>query len=203
MVDLTYDDISNAWAAEIENTELQNLEDLRFSKMIEYLSGVRLALAETKSDDKLQADLYSQEAWNLEHILKDLLTLRKRKIIDSALSQKRPRGSMILAEEELFNRLTRAIEGHIEFVKESVTGHVSATIRRSSARESTESDDSDAIEYLLVRFLKSIKDPFLGIDEATYGPFKKEDIATIPADNARVWLQDGTVSRVTIDDGGI
>ncbi len=40
----------------------------------------------------------------------------------------------------------------------------------------------------------------MGLDEATYGPFKKEDIATIPTENVRAWLRDGTVTRVVTEE---
>jgi len=35
----------------------------------------------------------------------------------------------------------------------------------------------------------------------THGPFEKEDVAKIPAANVRVWLRDGTASRVVPEDG--
>ncbi|MHA2360327.1 MAG: DNA replication complex subunit Gins51 [Candidatus Thorarchaeota archaeon] len=44
--------------------------------------------------------------------------------------------------------------------------------------------------------MRSVEEAFVGIDEVTYGPFQKEDVATIPTDNARIWLSDGTISRV-------
>ena len=52
-----------------------------------------------------------------------------------------------------------------------------------------------------MRFLRSISDAFLGLDEKTYGPFKKEDIAVIPTANAKTWLRDGTVIRIVAEEG--
>jgi DNA replication initiation complex subunit (GINS family) len=60
----------------------------------------------------------------------------------------------------------------------------------------------DVMDYVIVRFLRAIDNPIIGIDEITYGPFKKEDLITIPTANARVWLKDGTVVRVTTTGGG-
>jgi hypothetical protein len=55
--EISYDDIRNAWDDEISNESLQNLADLRLSKMVSYLSKVRLELASINADDVLQADL--------------------------------------------------------------------------------------------------------------------------------------------------
>jgi DNA replication initiation complex subunit (GINS family) len=196
--DLGYDDIKSAWENEIENEGLHDLGDLRLSKMIAYLSNVRLSLASTDAEKRIQADMLTQEALNLEFMIEDLLTLRRQKILKAVISGHRPRGDMTLAEEELYNRAQRALDGHTEFVKDSLAG--SKPKKKPSADKSTTSPVSDAVEYVTVRFLRPISDAFLGLDEKTYGPFKKEDIAMIPAANARTWLRDGTVVRIVVEE---
>ncbi|MHA1902966.1 MAG: DNA replication complex subunit Gins51 [Candidatus Thorarchaeota archaeon] len=195
--------IQKAWEEENESEELRNLEDLRLSEMISYLSKLRLSLAETPAENQLQAELFTQEALNLEYMLKDLLILRREKILTSVLVRKKPLGIMVLAEEEFYNRILRGIDGHLEFIENSVVGTpISTTKRRKKTKPSksgkTKSDTkaSSDIEYIVVRFLRSVEEAFVGIDEVTYGPFQKEDVATIPTDNARIWLSDGTISRV-------
>ena len=198
MSDLGYDDIKSAWENEIENDGLHDLGDLRLSKMIAYLSNVRLSLASTDAEKRIQADMLTQEALNLEFMIEDLLTLRRQKILKAVISGHRPRGDMTLAEEELYNRAQRALDGHTEFVKDSLSG--SKPKKKPSADKSKTSSISDAVEYVTVRFLRPISDAFLGLDEKTYGPFKKEDIAMIPAANARTWLRDGTVVRIVAEE---
>ena len=195
--------IQKAWEEENENEELANLEDLRLSDMISYLSKLRLSLAETPAENQLQAELYTQEALNLEYMLKDLLMLRREKILKSVLIRKKPLGIMVLAEEEFYNRILRGIDGHIEFIESSVVGTPIPSTKRGKKTKSSKSSKARAkakvssdIEYIVVRFLHSVDEAFVGMDEVTYGPFRKEDVATIPTDNARIWLSDGTVSRV-------
>jgi DNA replication initiation complex subunit (GINS family) len=195
-----YDTINAAWDAEVKNEELQDLKDLQLNKMTEYLSKVRFELTETAVGNQLQADLLSQEALNLEFMLKDLLMLRRSKIVKAALAQKRPHGELTLSEEEFYNRLIRGIDGHLEFVTELLTGLPSATLKQPGADDARAPETYDEIEYILVKFVSPIKDAFLGIDEATWGPFEKGDIATIPVANARRWLQDGTIVRVAADE---
>ena len=202
MSDVKYSDIESAWEQETANENLQDLEDLKLSKMVSYLSEIRVSLAETKAEDQLQADFFTQEALNVEFMLNDLLLLRQDKILKAALAQRRPIGTMTLAEEEFYNRLLRGVEGHQEFIKGALIGTPLSTTKQSTRKKRKKGDDKsddppeEAMDYVLVRFLRPIKDAFMGLDEATYGPFKKEDIATIPTENAHAWLRDGTISRV-------
>ncbi|MFX1482447.1 MAG: hypothetical protein ACFFCP_04575 [Promethearchaeota archaeon] len=202
MSDLGYTDIETAWKNEMENEGLQNLGDLQLSKMVSYLSSVRLALASTEAEKRVEAEILTQEALNIEFMLEDLLELRKQKILHSAMSGHKPRGDMTLSEEELYNRFQRALDGHTEFIKESLAGLPSSVKKQkkkkkkgAKAKEPETPSDTDAIEYVTVRFLREIDEPFMGLDEKTYGPFKKEDIVMIPSANASLWLQNGTVVR--------
>ncbi|MCK4739949.1 MAG: hypothetical protein KAT22_00230 [Candidatus Thorarchaeota archaeon] len=206
MSDVNYTDIESAWEQETANESLQDLEDLKLSRMVSYLSEVRVSLAKTKAEDQLQADILAQEALNIEFMLNDLLSLRQDKLLKAALAQSRPMGTMTLAEEEFYNRLVRGVEGHQEFVKGALVGTPPSSAKRSTKKKRKKGDDKsdvppeEATDYVLVRFLQPIKDAFMGLDEATYGPFKKEDIATIPTENARTWLRDGTVVRVVAEE---
>jgi DNA replication initiation complex subunit (GINS family) len=207
--DTNYDNIKSAWEEEVENEALQDLADLRLSKMISYLSGVRLSLASTSADKPLQAEILTQEALNLEFMIEDLLALRRDKILKSVLIGRRPTGDMTLSEEEFYNRIQRAFDGHSEFVKDSLAGSVSPkgkkiTKKRKTSKDATEEPvalGQEETELIVVRFLQPIDEAFMGLDEQTYGPFKKEEIATIPAANARRWLRDGVVARVVVEDG--
>ncbi len=204
MTDLEYTDIETTWKNELENEGLQDLGDLRLSKMVSYLSGVRLALASINAEERIQADIMTQEALNIEFMLEDLLKLRKQKILKSAISRQRPRGDMTLSEEEFYNRFQRALDGHTEFIKESLAGSPSPTKKKKkkvTKKEVSEpSFDSDVIDYVTVRFVRAIEESFMGLDEKTYGPFKKEDIVMIPAANASLWLRDGTVVRFILEE---
>ena len=211
MSEMNYDMIKQSWEDEIENETLQDLTDLRLSKMISYLSKIRLALASTDAEDTLQADLLTQEGLNIEFMIQDLLELRKDKIMKAILLDRKPPGDMTLAEEEFYNRVQRAFDGHTDFIKESLSGIATPRKKTKDKKDKkidTKVDDEQytgttEIDYVIVRFLKPITEAFLGLDEITYGPFEKEEVATIPAANAKVWLRDGTASRIVPEDGVI
>jgi DNA replication initiation complex subunit (GINS family) len=199
-----YEDIVKIWETETQSDDLQDLEDLKLTRMVKYLSDTRLSLAQTPSESSLQADITTQEILNLEYMLKDLLQLRRRKIVSAALTNRRPIGAMTLAEEELYNRIVRGLEGHQEFMTEALAGSPAPSMKKkkkkskSAKKKSSSVHESGDVSYVLVRFLREIKEPFMGIDEEVYGPFKSEDVATIPSDNAKTWLRDGTVERVVV-----
>ena len=132
-------------------------------------------------------------------MIKDLLMIRRQKILAAVLKDEKPRGTMTLAEEEFYKRLIRGIESHTEFVNDIVTGKPMPTItkKKKEKEETVSSDiDDDSLEYVMVRFLRPVEDTVMGLDEMIYGPFRKEDVATIPTANAKIWLRDGTVTRV-------
>jgi DNA replication initiation complex subunit (GINS family) len=195
-----YNEIRMFWKDEKNTERLLNLEDLKLSKMSDYLSQVRQMLAETPSGNVIQVDLLQEEGVNIEFMIKDLLMIRRQKIIAAALKGEKPSGSMTLAEEEFHTRLVRGLENHAEFVNDIVTGKPTPTITKTKPKkeempESVEIDD-DSLEYIMVRFLRPVGESVMGLDEVVYGPFRKEDIATIPIENARIWLGDGTVTRI-------
>ena len=207
MSEISYNDIKNAWDDEISNNALQNLADLRLSKMVSYLSKVRLELASTNADDVLQADLLSQQALNIEFMLKDLLEYRRNKILRAAFSNRKPTGDMTLAEEGFYKETQRALDSHIDFVKEALSGATQQSKSKGKKRKTTKKSDEtldeidEDIDYIIVRFLRPIEEPFMGLDEKTHGPFEKEAVAKIPVANARTWLRDGTASRIIPEDG--
>ena len=201
MSEISYDDIQAVWENEVEKEDLQDLQDIKLGRMVAYLSQVRLGLAHLDANERLKSDLMQKQAKNLEFMLKDLLMLRRDKIIKASIELHRPSGGMTLPEEEFYNRLVRSLEKHTEFVQETLSGTPAATMKRSVASSSKDTE-SETMDYVMVRFLKPIEEPFLGLDEVTYGPFKKEDVVVIPAVNARTWLRDGTVERVVAEQTG-
>ncbi len=203
MSEIGYDEIQTLWKDEKDSKHLGNLEDLKLSKMIEYLSGIRQSLAETPSENTLQVELLQEEGVNVEFMIKDLLMIRRQKILRIVLNSEKTTGRMTLAEEELYNRLLRGFESHSEFVNEAITGKPAPTITKSKSKTiekktaiDDEISDAESLEYVMVRFLKPVKDAIMGLDEIVHGPFEKEAVAMIPTANAKIWLRDGTVERV-------
>lgn len=50
-------------------------------------------------------------------------------------------------------------------------------------------------KQVLVRFIKPMEQ-FIGVDMGKYGPFQQEDVATLPLENARSFIETGTAVQV-------
>jgi DNA replication initiation complex subunit (GINS family) len=203
--DTSYDTIKNAWIAEQDNDVLQDLEDDRLNKMTEYLSQVRLRLAETNAEDRIQFNLYTQEALNLEFMIHDLLILRRDKILKACIRQIPPKGIMtVFEEQDFYKRLARGFENHSKYIDDILTGTPLSTLKVNheslvTQEEKEDKAESTEIEYVLVSFLKPVDTAFVGLDEETYGPYEVGETATIPLANARRWLRDGIVTRIIME----
>ncbi len=203
-----YDDIRKTWEKEKEKDSLQDLEDHQLGMMVNYLSTVRRLLAETPSENHLQVDLLTQEGLNIEFMMRDLLMIRRTKIMNAVFRDEKPMGVMTIQEEGFYDRLSRGMTDHSKYVEDVLLGQPAPTLKRSTKKEKTTSqpedkiadsvDSVDDLEYVVVRFLRPVEEPFMGLDEIVYGPFQVEDTATIPTENAKAWLVDGTVVRVVI-----
>ncbi len=190
--EMNYDDVARIWDREVQSEELVDLDDLTVGRMAQYLAKVRLALTEVPAEDVVQEDIYRQEIENLEFMIRDLLTLRRDKILRAVLSGTTVDAGMTLAEEEFYGRIKRGLQHHAEFIE----GILSGNGPTSGGTDTTEADEEDEAGYVLVRFEQDVEIPFVGIDERVYGPFRREDVATIPAINAQAWLRNGTVIRI-------
>jgi DNA replication factor GINS len=60
-----------------------------------------------------------------------------------------------------------------------------------------ESSDSYSVKYIAVRFLQH-SPKMAGIDSKQYGPYRKEDLAVIPIDNAKPLLERGVVAEAWV-----
>ena len=193
---MNYNEISKIWATEVNEDSLQPFTRRQLLNIIVYISKIRLTLASDGTGTKLQEELLKQEALNLEFMLKDLLLLRKQKLLNLVLTGRHPPVELtILDEEDFYTKVKTAFDMHHQFVESSLAGSATA---KSDAKDKEELPPAD--EYMTVRFLRDVEDAFLGLDGHEHGPFKKEHVAMIPADNARNWERNGTVSRVILED---
>lgn len=198
MSEIGYKDISKIWADEVKEESLRNLPNMTLAKMTMYLSKVRLTLASINTENKIQEELLKQEALNLEFMIRDLLLLRRQKILNLVLTGRHPSAeSMTLDEEDFYKEIKTSFERHMEFVESSITG------TSSKPRSEQDDDESSGSEYVTVRFLKDIESAFMGLDGREYGPFEKEHVAMIPFENATNLSRDGSVSRVLFEDEAV
>ncbi len=119
---------------------------------------------------------------------------RMKKIIDAALAGLNV-GSEVLAQEE--GEFTRIIAAHIGDYR---SFHRRIRTRQFVFRGKSSGASQLRSELEVVRFLSDFP-AIIGVDLRTYGPFKSEDIATLPAENASALISQGVVRQVRFSEG--
>jgi len=93
-------------------------------------------------------------------------------------------GDVLTKEEERLHKAVLPLaESYKAFLKNILRGRSTVVEREEKPRR------------MLLRFLQEIP-AIIGSDMRTYGPFKVEDIATLPIENARILLEKGIAVEV-------
>lgn len=171
-----YGELYETWKKEKESGELQKLSGNFYSELAGYMKKIR---EESRMLDEktTKARLMRRELENAKRLVKELVKLRYEKALKSAASGiPAPREVLTKEEERLHGEILPLAESYKAFLKDILRGRVSYVERKEKPKK------------LMVRFLQEIP-AIVGSDMKTYGPFKPEDIATLPTENARVLIK--------------
>ena len=125
-------------------------------------------------DNPLDNTILATLILRMRFLLLDILLLRLAKILE-LVKEKKPLDPSLLSPEEV-KFLIIIKEGGLfgEGVLEAITGKTQPLNVKGS-------------KFKLVRIIENLP-AIVGTDLATYGPFKKEDVALIPYDNAQILI---------------
>lgn len=126
------------------------------------------------SDDRKSAF----ELKSIERLVEDIFNRRERKILNAAIINARsglPPENLGEEEKPFYNSIVALVKN-----------------RRSDLLKSLLTSKTEILP--MVVFKEDISE-FLGIDEKTYGPFKKGDTATLPEENMRILLDRGVIEE--------
>ena len=166
-----YMDLLERWKAERDSSDLLPLRDAFFQSMRDYVEQVlEQVRAENTSD--FQRQLFETELMNLRFMMESLLTMRVQKILNK------------LVEQDIdYDVLTR---GERRFVDQSSRNLRSVLMSLDDLFTPLETNAKSRL--LLIRFLEE-HPQLVGVDLKTYGPFKADDLAALPAENARLIIR--------------
>jgi DNA replication initiation complex subunit (GINS family) len=122
------------------------------------------------------------EIKNIERLIEDIFNRRERKILNSAIIAARtniPSENLTDEEKEFFDKI-------VAWIKD----------RRNEGLKKMLSGEKEELATLIV--FKEETPEFVGIDEKTYGPFKKGDIAKLPEENMKVLIERGIVEEFKV-----
>lgn len=181
-----YNELYELWKKQRENeNEIQQLPKKFYAKIVAYVKKLR---EENRMLDKktIKAKLLSNEFKNVKIMVDELLSIRYMNILNNAVAGEAIDGDALTEEEkELYGEVLPLIEGHRAFSKDMLRGYLSK-IDRDVNRAG-----------VVLRFVSDIP-ALVGADMKTYGPFKPEDIATLPTENAQILIKQGMAIEVDL-----
>lgn len=180
-----YDELYNIWKKERETPELQKLPKDFYLKIAEYFKKI---LEEGRMLDKktAKASLLKTEKENVKRLISALAQIRYKKIVAKASSkQKVPHDTLLENEEKVYSELLSQTENYQNFLNALLEGRLIKPQNKNK-------------RMVVLRFSQSIPE-IVGADMKTYGPFKAEDVASIPLENAKILVKQKLAYIVNAD----
>jgi DNA replication factor GINS len=135
-----------------------------------------------------KARLVKHELRNARRLIKTLAQLRLEKIFLATTQGKTISAETLTAEEE---RLCAEMLPLAESFQELMKGVLHGRTPKVEVKKKRSN-------HVLLRFLKDTPE-IIGSDMKTYGPFKTEDIGTVPAENASVLIKQGIAAKIELE----
>ncbi len=176
--ELTVDKLYGMVLREVESDSVLEMDSNTYRKISAFMSSLR-----KQEFDGIENDIRDSLAKTASELADILLRTRLEKGI-------RP-GTLDLGN--LLDEEKYILDAEEE--KRARASLVASAISRGKTRLLEYVSDKHKNRMVTVRFLKDI-DALTGSDYNPYGPFKEEDVATIPHDNARVLVSQGSAVRV-------
>jgi len=178
-----YGELYEAWKREKESAEIQGLPRDFYAKLADYVKKIR---EESRMLDEktTKAKLMRREFENVKNMIEELVQLRYKKAMTKTVARKTvPREALTEEEEKLHGEILPLAEAYQAFLKDVLQGRLSRIEKEEKTKKT------------LVRFVQEIP-AIVGSDMKTYGPFKPEDIATLPPENAQILIKQGLAVEV-------
>jgi DNA replication factor GINS len=186
-----YSELYAAWQHEIENTDLQPLPADFYARVAEYLR--RIKEENSSADQKtVRKNLLESELRNVNRIVKELLRVRRKKLMRTVASaQKLPSDMLTTEESEIFAGFLPFTQAYRQLVKSLLQGQTSSKTEKSLEKEEVPH------KRVALRFLKPVP-AIIGSDMKTYGPFVAEDVASVPVENAKILTKQGFAEPIEV-----
>ncbi len=178
-----YAELYDAWTRELQNLELEKLPADFYLRMADYVRKLR---EESRMLDKrtIKARLLRLETENVKHMLAEIARTRYRKIIRKASAGDKTSKELLTNEEESFSAgVLPLAEAYLSFTKNLLRGRAVQTM------------DTANHKNMVLRFAKDVP-AMIGADMQTYGPFKAQDVASLPNENSKILNKQGLATQI-------
>jgi len=180
-----YDELYLKWKRELESKELQKLPQDFYHEIADYFRKIRedSRMLDRKS---VKAKLLETEMKNVKYLVGELIKIRYKKLVSNASEgQKLPLETLLPPEDKIFNEFSSITEIYQNFIKALFQGHILKTTPEHERK------------MVVLRFLSEIPE-IIGSDMKVYGPFKVEDVASLPVQNAEILVKQGLAEKIEI-----
>ncbi|MDQ1281595.1 MAG: replication factor [Thermoproteota archaeon] len=185
---MDYQELYEAWKREKKGTELQALDKKFYSNLSQYIKD-QIEDSETLDENAIKGRLIARECMNMKRLLTSLVECRYRKILKEVLDRKQIPLEILTDEEEIIYSSILSTRNETDLIlKDTLRGRVP---------EIKEIRIVEKPKRILVRFLQAIP-AIVGQDIRAYGPFKAEDVAALPFENAEILIKRGVAKEVEV-----
>ncbi len=180
-----YNELYEAWKQELDNNELEKVPSDFYSRLADYLRRLK---TESRMLDKktVKARLLNVEMQNVKRMIHELIQTRYRKLVNKAIKdEKIPSDFLTIEEKKIYTGLQPLAEAYQRLTENILRGR--------APKLSVEQKPGKVV----LRFLKDVP-AIVGVDLGTYGPFKVEDVASLPSENSKVLVKQGLAEKVEV-----
>ncbi len=180
-----YNELYEAWKREREIPDIQSLSKDFYSRLNEYLAKVK-EHSRMLDEKTVRAKILIREVRNVRRMVNELASLRQEKIVRIILKGEAiPADKLTQEEEKLVEGIAPPLESFQTLPKELLSGRLQ---QESSVLRP---------KHRVLRFLRETPS-IIGADMKAYGPFKPEDVASIPQENARILVKQGVAVEIEV-----
>jgi len=179
-----YDELYAAWRTETTEASLGALPSDFYSRIASYLRKIK---EENRMLDKktLKATLLEHEAVHVKRMLQELVWARYKKIVKlTTQTQKLPTELLAFEETQIFESFIPFTDAYQHFARNLLQGQTAINGQEPHKR-------------IALRFSRNIPQ-IMGADMKPYGPFNVEDVASLPIENAKIFVKQGLAVIVDV-----
>jgi DNA replication factor GINS len=176
-----YNDLYKAWKAEKTSEKPQPLSSDFYQRATGYLKGLEddSVASDTRT---IQGRLLVDEKDVAKRLLDEIKQTRLHKIVNAARDGNEISTNDLTDEEKkLVERFNESLSNYKEHDKAKQGGSL----------------PEDQMELSVVRFLDNVPE-IVGVDLKIYGPYKKEDVGSLPNQNAQALIKQGLAKEIDV-----
>ncbi len=179
-----YNELYEAWKREKDSPVLEPLPKDFYLRIADYVRKIR---EESRMMDEktTRARLLMREGNSVQKMAQELFVIRRGKIAKAvSLGEAVDLERLAKEEEKLFKGVAPSFESFQKLLKEIGSGRLQQV-------------SSEKPKKRVLRFLKETP-AIIGADMKTYGPFLPQDVASLPAENAKILTKQGVAVEVEV-----